>query len=166
MLYGKDRGVLAVPHPKMYFLAFQLQQLTGWGQYSSMDPVAHLVSLSNPILSTSSHLEMDLLSIPPSSPMAVLLKRLRLVSKETFSITGRLEFAPLWHNSNYPKLHNICRGFTYGNRKGSVFVQKYSLVPPSRPLTTYVLNSHWPLNNFINTSNSDMHCRSKSKQLI
>ena len=62
--YGKDRGGLAVPHPKTYFLATQIQQLAGWEREGGEDPNRNMVTGTDPSLKAASHLEMGLPSMP------------------------------------------------------------------------------------------------------
>lgn len=58
-------------------------------------------------MTAGSHLEMDLLSIPPSSPTAGLLRKVWQAAREALSITGPMEFTPLWNNPNYPELYKL-----------------------------------------------------------
>lgn len=66
----------------------------GWGQGDTMDPIAQLVSLSNPTLPVGSHLKIDLPSIPLLLQWQVF-SGVWQASKEALSITGPLEFTPL-----------------------------------------------------------------------
>lgn len=99
--YNKDRGGLAFLHAKMYFMASQMQQLTGWGQCDTSDPIAKLISLLNPNLPASSYLEIDLPSLPSSSLKAALLGKVWKALKEALNIADPLDFTPLWHNLKF-----------------------------------------------------------------
>lgn len=113
----EKRGGLALSHPKMYFLASQMQQFAGWGRADN--PTVQLVTLSNPTLKAGSHVEMDLLSMPPS-PMADLFKKVWKAFREALSIEGPLGFTPLWNNPKYPELNKL-QGFSTWRQKGVWF---------------------------------------------
>lgn len=83
------------------------------------DPIVHLVTHTNHELKAGSHIEMDLQSIPPSSPTAIL-KKVWKAYRESVSVKGPLEFTPLWNNPKYPEL-NMLQGFSTWRQKGIWF---------------------------------------------
>lgn len=118
--YGKDRGGLAVPHSKMYFLASQLQQMAGWGREGNEDPICNLMTISDPALKAASHMEMDLPSMNGSEPTSILLKRVWGEIQKALKITGVLPFTPIWHNKRYPEVQEL-QGFTPWKERGIWF---------------------------------------------
>lgn len=63
---------------------------------------------------------MDLPGIPPSSPMADLLRRVWQTVREALSITGPIDFTLLWNNPNDPELCKL-QGFYSWRQHGIWF---------------------------------------------
>lgn len=118
--YGKDKGGLAVPHPKMYFIASQIQKLAGWGKDAGEDPVINLFVMSSPSLKAASHMEMDLPSILYSTPTSVLLRKVWQEFQKAEALKGPLPFTPLWNNPRYPELQEL-QGFSPWRERGICF---------------------------------------------
>lgn len=66
--YPKDQGGLAVLHTHTYFLAAQLQHLTGWDLPNTLDPSRTLVIPSVVDYSAMSQLEQGLPDLTPHCP--------------------------------------------------------------------------------------------------
>lgn len=98
-----------------------MQQLAGWCRDDNDDPIVHLVTRSCPTLKAGSHMEMDMPSLPQSSPD--LLRRVWKATREALSVEGPLGFTPLWNNPKYPELNKL-QGF-------SIWRQKRNMVLPS-----------------------------------
>lgn len=72
--YGKDLGGAAVPNPKLYFYASQLQRLNGLGSHCDSDLVDGLMRTGTSVSSMLAGLEVGLSHLPQTAPTVILLK--------------------------------------------------------------------------------------------
>ena len=129
----EKRGGLAVPHPKTYFLASQIQQLAGWEREEREDPNRNLVTGTAPSLKAASHLEMGLPSMPQAAPTGTLLRKVWGELRKTVGTEGVLPFTPIWNNPRYAELQDLV-GFTSWKKRGIWF---FSQLYEGEVLKTY-----------------------------
>lgn len=102
--YPKDEGGLAFPHSLTYFLASQLQHLTGWDLPLVADPSRTLLIRSLLEFSILSQMEMGLPELPSQCPTIQLLLKFRVELKHRLCLTGFLPCTPIWRNRSYKEL--------------------------------------------------------------
>lgn len=85
-------GGLALPHPRCYFLAAQLQHIRG--ENADRD----LLTLEAPHKTVVEALEAD--SFASSNPTIRMITMVWKATKSLMGYDGFTEYAPLWHNRN------------------------------------------------------------------
>lgn len=115
--YGKDRGGAAVPNPKLYFYASQLQHLSGLGLLNDFDSVENMLRTGTLNTSVLAILEAGLLHLPQTAPTIVLLKKLWSTVKSKLQVLGFLAETPLWNNPNLAEVYKL-EGFQLWRNAG------------------------------------------------
>lgn len=96
--YPKDQGGLAVPRAFTYFLAAQLQQLTGWDIPNMLDPSRTLLISSLADYFAVSQVEQGFSDMAPRCPTAKLILKLWAEFKCRLGIEGFMESISIWSN--------------------------------------------------------------------
>lgn len=122
----RDGGGLAIPHPRLYFKAAQLQHFAGWGAANWEDSIQAL------LLSNSSHynllaqLESGAFAYTCKSPTMILMNRVWKEMRSIMKYAGASEYSPLWWNRQYKELGKL-KGFESWCFKGLQYItQLYS----------------------------------------
>ena len=98
-------GGMAVPHPRTYFLASQLQHMVGCGIQNSGNNGFRLILLRSPHKILIEALEAD--SLHYQCPTVKLINKVWQTTKALLGYTGVTEYAPLGHNENLTELKDI-----------------------------------------------------------
>lgn len=114
---AKEEGGLAVPNPWVYFLAAQLQHLSGWeGERSN--PQRRLLESFFQTNSLYESLEAHKFNSRVGSfPTLKLIHKIWWKIKEMQKIGGISQYTPLWHNPGFPDLFFL-EGFGGWEEKG------------------------------------------------
>lgn len=75
--FGKGQGGLAVPNSRSYYLAYQLQQLGGWGHMNPSDPICALFPPQDVDHPALFYLEAGFTHLGNVGPTLALLRTLR-----------------------------------------------------------------------------------------
>lgn len=120
---AKDSGGLAVPNPYYYFIAAQLQHLTGWQDSELSDPASKIICtlLSNGGLVEC--LEAGEFRRVPEYKTLVLIDKIWNKAKQHFHYEGYSEWSRIWNNSNFPELCKL-KGFSVWSRSGVVYIKQ------------------------------------------
>lgn len=101
---AKDQGGMAVPHPRYYFVASQLQQLNNWGEVDPSDPIRSLLLPDGSSLPVLAHLEAGFTHLSYSLPTITLLNTLWKYVRSLLHIKGVCSWTPIWRNVYFKEL--------------------------------------------------------------
>ena len=105
--YDKDQGGAAVPNPKFYFLASQMQHLCGMGRANDNDSIDTLLRAGSGSASVLASLEAGFPHLPRAAPTVVLLGKLWSMVRSTLGVSGFLVDTPLWNNLNLMEVFRL-----------------------------------------------------------